>query len=61
MSLAEYRFHFEGGKEESDKIVLDKVDFEQVCQMSLEFKQYLTKVHAGDNENERAMRERARA
>ncbi|KAK7957774.1 hypothetical protein PG988_012622 [Apiospora saccharicola] len=38
VSLAEYRFYFEGGNEESDKIVLDKMDFEQVCQMSLEFK-----------------------
>ncbi|KAK7955718.1 uncharacterized protein PG986_004940 [Apiospora aurea] len=44
VSLAEYRFHFEGGKEESDKIVLDKMDFEQVCQMSLDFKAYLTKI-----------------
>ncbi|KAK8081104.1 ATPase [Apiospora hydei] len=61
VSLAEYRFHFEGGKEESDKIVLDKMDFEQVCQMSLDFKAYLTKVHSGDDEKDRAMRERARA
>lgn len=61
MSLAEYRFSFEGGKEESDKIILDKVDFEQVCQMSLDFKEYLTKVHLGDDEKDRAMRERARA
>ncbi|KAI1741308.1 hypothetical protein F4680DRAFT_416366 [Xylaria scruposa] len=61
VSLAEYRFHFEGGKEESDKIVLDKTDFEQVCQMSIEFKEYLTKVHRGDDENDRAMRDRARA
>ncbi|KAK6827299.1 ATPase [Apiospora arundinis] len=61
VSLAEYRFYFEGGKEESDKIILDKVDFEQVCQMSLDFKEYLTKVHLGDDEKDRAMRERARA
>ncbi|KAK8009946.1 hypothetical protein PG990_008911 [Apiospora arundinis] len=61
VSLAEYRFYFEGGQEESDKIILDKVDFEQVCQMSLDFKEYLTKVHLGDDEKDRAMRERARA
>ncbi|KAK8033827.1 hypothetical protein PG991_003225 [Apiospora marii] len=61
VSLAEYRFYFEGGKDESDKIVLDKMDFEQVCQMSLEFKKYLTQVHSGDDENDRAMRQRARA
>ncbi|KAK8867396.1 P-loop containing nucleoside triphosphate hydrolase protein [Apiospora arundinis] len=54
-------FYFEGGQEESDKIILDKVDFEQVCQMSLDFKEYLTKVHLGDDEKDRAMRERARA
>ncbi|KAI0529843.1 hypothetical protein GGR58DRAFT_495475 [Xylaria digitata] len=48
VSLAEYRFHCEGGKMESDKTVLDKVDFEQVCQMSVEFEEYLTKVHKGD-------------
>ncbi|KAI0454812.1 hypothetical protein F5B21DRAFT_474339 [Xylaria acuta] len=61
VSLAEYRFQYEGGKMESDKIVLDKVDFEQVCQMSVEFKEYLIKVHKGDDENDRAMRDRARA
>ncbi|KAI1746508.1 P-loop containing nucleoside triphosphate hydrolase protein [Xylaria castorea] len=61
VSLAEYRFHYEGGKTESDKIVLDKTDFEQVCQISVEFKEYLTKVHNGDDENDRAMRNRARA
>ncbi|KAI1123362.1 hypothetical protein F5Y10DRAFT_251962 [Nemania abortiva] len=61
VSLAEYRFHFEGGKMESDKIMLDKVDFEQVCQMSVDFKKYLTKVHKGDDENDRAMRDRTRA
>ncbi|KAI0883764.1 uncharacterized protein GGS22DRAFT_180406 [Annulohypoxylon maeteangense] len=61
VSLAEYRYHYEGGKEESDTIVLDKVDFEQVCQMSIDFKDYLKRVHRGDDENDRAMRERARA
>ncbi|KAK8128975.1 hypothetical protein PG984_010083 [Apiospora sp. TS-2023a] len=61
VSLAEYRFYFEGGKDDSDKIVLDKMDFEQVCQMSLDFKAYLTQVHSGDDENDRAMRQRARA
>ncbi|KAI1460023.1 P-loop containing nucleoside triphosphate hydrolase protein [Annulohypoxylon moriforme] len=61
VSLAEYRYHYEGGKEESDTVVLDKVDFEQVCQMSIDFKDYLKRVHRGDDENDRAMRERARA
>ncbi|KAI1408085.1 hypothetical protein F5Y13DRAFT_205079 [Hypoxylon sp. FL1857] len=61
VSLAEYRYHYEGGKAESDHIVLDKVDFEQVCQMSMDFKDYLKKVHRGEDENDRAMRERARA
>ncbi|KAI1445619.1 P-loop containing nucleoside triphosphate hydrolase protein [Annulohypoxylon stygium] len=61
VSLAEYRYHYEGGKDESDTVVLDKVDFEQVCQMSVDFKEYLKRVHRGDDENDRAMRERTRA
>ncbi|KAI1078709.1 ATPase [Whalleya microplaca] len=61
VSLAEYRFHHESEKEEGNMIVLDKVDFEQVCQMSVDFKQYLKMVHRGDDEIDRAMRERLRA
>ena len=41
-------------------IVLDKVDFEQVCQMSVDFKNYLKAVHGAD-ENDRAMKDRVRA
>ncbi|TWU71120.1 hypothetical protein ED733_001833 [Metarhizium rileyi] len=60
VSLAEYRFNFEGGKGDGDMIVLDKVDFEQVCQMSIDFKRYLNAVHGGD-ETDRAMKDRIRA
>ncbi|CZR56708.1 related to TOB3 (member of AAA-ATPase family) [Phialocephala subalpina] len=60
VALAEYRFHFEGGKDESDMAVLDKMDFEQVCQMSVDFKTYMKDVHGAD-ENERAMKDRIRA
>ncbi|KAF7517968.1 hypothetical protein G7054_g13628 [Neopestalotiopsis clavispora] len=56
VSLAEYRFHHEGGKETRRKVVLDKIDFEQVCKMSVDFKSYLSSLH-GDSEEDRAMRQ----
>jgi hypothetical protein len=40
--------------------VLDKMDFEQVCQMSVDFKKYLKAVHGADIQD-RAMKERIRA
>lgn len=41
--------------------VLDKQDFEQVCQMSVDFKKYLKAVHGGADIQDRAMNDRIRA
>lgn len=60
MSLAEYRYEFEGGKKDGNGMaVLDKVDFEEVCRMSVDFKKYLEKVHGADI-RDRAMRQKIR-
>ncbi|KAL1865532.1 hypothetical protein Daus18300_007177 [Diaporthe australafricana] len=61
VSLAEYRYEFEGGKEDGKgMVVLDKVDFEEVCQMSVDFKKYLQRVHGADI-GDRAMKQKIRA
>lgn len=41
-------------------VVLEKQDFEQVCEMSVQFKEYLKSVHGADIQD-RAMKDRIRA
>ncbi|KAJ5737714.1 uncharacterized protein N7483_002839 [Penicillium malachiteum] len=53
VALAEYRFSRKTDKTEFDGPVLDQQDFEQVCNMTQEFKQYLTNIR-GNDEEERA-------
>ncbi|KAH8883586.1 P-loop containing nucleoside triphosphate hydrolase protein [Thozetella sp. PMI_491] len=48
VTLAEYRYRTIKDKQEEDMITLDQGDFEQVCEMSIQFKKYLTDVHGGD-------------
>ncbi|KAI1337703.1 hypothetical protein F5Y15DRAFT_408041 [Xylariaceae sp. FL0016] len=62
VSLAEYRFSTEMSEDEDkpDKVELEIDDFDQVCEMTVDFKQYLDGVHGAD-EKERAFKERARA
>lgn len=53
MALAEYRFQQKQDKEEDEVPVLDQRDFEQVLDMTSQFKDYVAKVHGG-NVDERA-------
>ncbi|KAJ6007442.1 hypothetical protein N7540_011418 [Penicillium herquei] len=53
VALAEYRFSQKTDKTELDGPVLDQEDFEQVCNMTQEFKHYLTNIY-GRDEEERA-------
>lgn len=60
MALAEYRFSQKPDKSKDDGPTLDQKDLEQVCNMTREFKEYLTKVHGVDEEF-RAFQSKARA
>jgi hypothetical protein len=59
VALAEYRFHQKKDKGEEDGPVLDQTDFEQVLDMTSQFKEYLEKVH-GATADERAYHGRSR-
>ncbi len=59
VALAEYRFSQKANKSKTDHPTLDQKDFEQVCRMTREFKQYLTDVH-GIDEDDRAYYSKAR-
>lgn len=58
--MAEYRFSRKQNKTEEDSPTLDERDFEEVCNMTMLFKDYLTDVHGEDEEN-RAFVARTRA
>ncbi|GLA57880.1 hypothetical protein AtubIFM54640_005675 [Aspergillus tubingensis] len=60
VALAEYRFSQKQDKSKDDGPTLDQRDFEQVCNMTRDFKQYLTTVH-GIDEEDRAFHAKARA
>lgn len=68
MAIAQYRAVTErgkGSKKEKDEnpkqgFTLDQSDFREVCEMTNEFKQYLTKANAGQDQEKRAYLERAR-
>ncbi|PLB36595.1 P-loop containing nucleoside triphosphate hydrolase protein [Aspergillus candidus] len=60
VTLAEFRFSQKPDKTKGDGPTLDQKDFEQVCNMTREFKQYLIGVHGVDEES-RAFQARARA
>ena len=59
VALAEYRFSQKPNKSKHDTPTLDQKDFEQVCDMTRQFKQYLTDVH-GVDEDGRAFLSKAR-
>ncbi|KAI2896788.1 hypothetical protein CBS76997_9224 [Aspergillus niger] len=59
VALAEYRFSQKPDKSKDDGPTLDQRDFEQVCNMTRDFKQYLTTVH-GVDEEDRAFHAKAR-
>ncbi|KAI0485578.1 P-loop containing nucleoside triphosphate hydrolase protein [Xylaria cf. heliscus] len=48
VTLAEYRFLTKAIKEEDEIAALEGTDFKQVCDMTTEFKSYLTNVHDED-------------
>ncbi|RYP65063.1 hypothetical protein DL770_009078 [Monosporascus sp. CRB-9-2] len=60
VALAEFRLSQNPNKTKHDNPTLDQRDFEQVCRMTKQFKQYLIDVH-GDDEEGRAFRAKARA
>lgn len=60
VTLAEFRYSQKPDKTKDDGPTLDQKDFEQVCNMTREFKQYLVDVHGADEES-RAFQAKARA
>ncbi|RYC61934.1 hypothetical protein CHU98_g4282 [Xylaria longipes] len=54
VALAEYRFLTRPNKEEGEIAVLEESDFKQVCDMTVQFKTYLTDVNNGEDEFQRA-------
>lgn len=48
VALAEYRFSQKKDKEENERVTLEEQDFEQVCEMSASFKEYMTSVGGRD-------------
>ncbi|KAI1079829.1 ATPase [Whalleya microplaca] len=60
VALAEYRHSTVPPTEDGERAELDRDDFDQVCEMTTDFKQYLDDVH-GRDENARAYNEKARA
>ncbi|KAI1081971.1 P-loop containing nucleoside triphosphate hydrolase protein [Whalleya microplaca] len=61
VALAEYEFNVKEEKEPGEKPVLKQEHFEEVCGMSLEFKNYLKKTHGNMDENQRAALQKSRA
>ena len=59
MALAEFRFLQKPNKTKHDYPILDQKDFEQVCKMMRQFKEYLVGVH-GVDEDARAFMYKAR-
>ncbi|KUI62527.1 ATPase family AAA domain-containing protein 3 [Cytospora mali] len=60
VALAEYRFSQKEHKTKDDHPTLDQKDFEQVCQMTRQFKEYLVNIH-GIDEEARAFHHKDRA
>ncbi|KAI8945041.1 P-loop containing nucleoside triphosphate hydrolase protein [Xylaria longipes] len=54
VALAEYHFLTRPNKEEGEIAVLEESDFKQVCDMTVQFKTYLTNVNNGEDECQRA-------
>ncbi|KAI0850005.1 hypothetical protein F5Y00DRAFT_268766 [Daldinia vernicosa] len=63
VALAEYRFLTkpELEKSEGEIAMLEEKDFKQICDMTMQFKEYLTVVNGWMNEQARAANERIRA
>lgn len=59
VALAEYRFAEKKNKKEDERAILEEQDFEQVCEMSASFKEYLVSM-SGRDEVERARVEGSR-
>jgi hypothetical protein len=59
VALAEYRFAEKKNKEENERVILAGKDFEEVCEMSASFKEYLTSI-TGTNGAEWARTDGAR-
>ncbi|KAI0421988.1 P-loop containing nucleoside triphosphate hydrolase protein [Xylaria grammica] len=60
VALAEYRFLTKAIKEDDEIAALEDSDFKQVCDMTIEFKSYLTDVH-NEDEFQRAGTRKLRA
>ncbi|KAK0716572.1 hypothetical protein B0T21DRAFT_454345 [Apiosordaria backusii] len=60
VALAEFRFLQKANKSKDEGPTLDQRDFEQVCEMTRQFKEYLQDLHGLDEES-RAYNARARA
>lgn len=59
VALAQYQFAMLEDKEEGEKATLDREHFEEVCAITTHFKDYLKRVHMGD-EQDRAIRAKYR-
>jgi len=62
VALAEYRFLTkpQTEKEDGEIAVLEEEDFEEICDMTIRFKEYLKAVNEGQDEETRAVLDRAR-
>lgn len=62
VALAEYRFLTkpETEKGEGEVAVLEDSDFKQICDMTMEFKEYLTEMNDGLDEQARAAADKVR-
>ena len=62
VALAEYRFLTkpQAEKEEGEIAVLEEGDFKQICDMTIEFKEYLTEMNKGQDEDRRARAQKHR-
>ncbi|KAI1328578.1 P-loop containing nucleoside triphosphate hydrolase protein [Xylariaceae sp. FL0255] len=61
VALADYEFAKAEDKKEGDTPMLTEIHFEKVCDMALQFKEYLNGVNDGLDESQRAALSRARA
>lgn len=60
MALADYNFISKMDKEEDEIAELEAANFEQVCNMTVKFKDYLTEVNQGEDEHQRASKAKER-
>lgn len=62
VALAEYRFLTKPlmEKEEGEIAVLEEKDFKQICDMTMKFREYLTEMNEGQDEEMRARADKLR-